>query len=67
VGVGVLSDTDVARVQQAIVDCGALAEMETTIERLTNEAIDAISAASIDTEVRTELVELARFVSDRRA
>lgn len=67
VGVGVLSDTDVARVQQAIVDCGALAEMETTIERLTNEAIDAISAASIDTEVRAELVELARFVSDRRA
>lgn len=67
VGVGVLSDTDVARVQQAIVDCGALAEMETTIERLTNEAIDAISAASIDAEVRTELVELARFVSDRRA
>jgi len=67
VGVGVLSDTDVARVQQAIVDCGALAEMETTIERLTNEAIDAISVASIDTEVRAELVELARFVSDRRA
>ncbi len=67
VGVGVLSDTDVARVQQAIVDCGALAEMETTIERLTNEAIDAISATSIDAEVRTELVELARFVSDRRA
>lgn len=67
VGVGVLSDTDVARVQQAIVDCGALAEMETTIERLTNEAIDAISAASIDAEVRAELVELARFVSVRRA
>ena len=67
VGVGVLSDTDVARVQQAIVDCGALAEMETNIERLTNEAIDAISAASIDAEVRAELVELARFVSDRRA
>lgn len=67
VGVGVLSDTDVARVQQAIVDCGALAEMETTIERLTTEAIDAISAASIDAEVRAELVELARFVSDRRA
>lgn len=67
VGVGVLSDTDVARVQQAIVDCGALAEMEITIERLTKEAIDAISAASIDAEVRAELVELARFVSDRRA
>lgn len=67
VGVGVLSDTDVARVQQAIVDCGALAEMEITIERLTNEAIDAISAASIDAEVRAELVKLARFVSDRRA
>jgi geranylgeranyl diphosphate synthase type I len=67
VGGGVLSDTDVARVQEAIVDCGALTEMESTIEHLTTEAIAAISDAAIDQSVRNHLVELAHFVSDRRA
>ena len=67
VGSGVLSDTDVARVQEAIVDCGALTEMESTIERLTTEAITAITDAAIDQSVRNHLVELAHFVSDRRA
>ena len=67
VGSGVLSDTDVARVQEAIVDCGALTEMESTIERLTTEAITAITDAAIDQSVCNHLVELAHFVSDRRA
>jgi len=67
VGARVLSDTDVADVQHAIVECGALSEMESTIERLTVEAIDAISAAPIDAAVQKHLVELAHFVSERRA
>ena len=67
VGTRVLSDTDVADVQRAIVECGALSEMESTIERLTTEAIDSISAAPIDAAVREHLVELAHFVSERRA
>jgi len=67
VGTRVLSDTDVADVQRAIVECGALSEMESTIERLTTDAIDAISAAPIDAAVRKHLVELAHFVSERRA
>jgi geranylgeranyl diphosphate synthase type I len=66
VGTSVLSDTDVAQVQQVIVECGALKEMETTIERLTNQAVDAISAAPVDSSVRTELVNLAHVVSNRR-
>jgi geranylgeranyl diphosphate synthase type I len=53
-------------VQQAIVDSGALDEMESRIEQLTTQAIDAITGAPIDHEVRDRLVELARFVSDRR-
>lgn len=67
VGQGDLSNTDVAHVQQAIVDCGALAEMESTIEQLTTEAITAISRAPIDSAVCQHLVELAHFVSERRA
>lgn len=66
VGTSVLSDTDVAQVQQVIVECGALKEMETTIEQLTNQAVDAISAAPVDSSVRTELVDLAHVVSNRR-
>ena len=66
VGAKVLSDTDVAQVQQVIVECGALAEMETIIDRLTTQAITAINDAPIDGAVRTELVALAHFVSDRR-
>jgi len=66
VGAKVLSDTDVAQVQQVIVECGALAEMETIIDRLTTQAITAINDAPIDGDVRTELVALAHFVSDRR-
>lgn len=65
VGSTPLGDEDVAGVQQAIIDSGALAEMETRIERLTNEAIDAISKAFVSAEVRDHLVELARFVSGR--
>ncbi|MEY3615172.1 MAG: geranylgeranyl pyrophosphate synthase [Actinomycetota bacterium] len=67
VGTRVLRDTDVADVQHAIVECGALSEMESTIERLTTEAIDAISVAPIDAAVKKQLVELAHFVSERRA
>ena len=61
-----LNETEIGRVQQAIVDSGALAEMESTITRLTNEAIGAIGATPIAADVQTRLVELAHFVSDRR-
>lgn len=66
VGRGPLTDDDVERVQQAIVGSGALAEMESTIERLTDEAIGAVAAAPIGADVRERLVELARFVSGRK-
>ena len=61
-----LNETEIGRVQQAIVESGALAEMESTITRLTNEAIVAIGATPIAADVQTRLVELAHFVSDRR-
>jgi geranylgeranyl diphosphate synthase type I len=66
VGRSTLGSADIAAVQQAIVDSGALTEMETTITRLTNEAIAAITKAPVSGEVQDRLVELAHFVSDRR-
>jgi geranylgeranyl diphosphate synthase type I len=66
VGRATLGAADIAAVQQAIVDSGALTEMESTITRLTNEAIAAISKAPVSGEVQDRLVELAHFVSDRR-
>lgn len=66
VGRDALDAAGVARVQQAIIDTGALQEMESRIEQLTTQAIDAIRGAAIDGAVRERLIELARFVSDRK-
>lgn len=60
-----LTNEDVARVQQVIVDTGALADLEATIERLTAEAEAAIALAPITDQARTELVALAAYVSRR--
>jgi len=65
VGRSDLGDADVARVQQVIIDTGALADLETTIERLTIEAIEAIDLAPITTQARDELIALATYVSNR--
>ena len=65
VGTQQLSDSDVARVQQAIVDTGALADLEATITRLTDEAVAAIAVAPITEAARDELVALATYVSQR--
>ena len=67
VGRADLTETDVADIQQAIVDTGALADLEQTIGRLTTRAIEAIRAADIDDTARTELVALAAFVSQRES
>ena len=66
VGRGDLSDDDVARVQQVIVDTGALADLEATIERLTLEAIVAIKLAPITAQACDELIALASYVSNRQ-
>lgn len=60
-----LTDDQVSDIQAVIVDTGALADLEATIERLTGEAVAAIEAACIDARARDELVELARYVSWR--
>ncbi|CAB4547369.1 unannotated protein [freshwater metagenome] len=61
-----LADDDVARIQQVIVDTGALADLEDTIMRLTDEALTAIERACIVDTARDELVQLAHYVSWRQ-
>jgi len=60
-----LTDDQVADIQQAIVDTGALADLEHTIASRTAEAIGAIDRADIDAVARRELVDLASFASQR--
>ena len=60
-----LTDDDVARIQQVIVDTGALAALEAAITSLTDDAVTAIDTACITGEARTELVALAHYVSWR--
>ena len=60
-----LTDADVERVQQVIVDTGALDDLELTIARLTVQAVTAIEVAPIAAEARDELVALAAYVSQR--
>ena len=62
-----LSDDEVAGIQQAIVDTGALGDLEQTIATRTSEAIRAIEQADIEAAARPELVELAAYVSQRVA
>ena len=65
VGREALGDNDVRRVQDVIVSCGALDEMEAVIERLTDEAIDSLRTMPIDGAAKLELESLAHYVADR--
>lgn len=60
-----LSDAQVATIQQVIVDTGALSDLETTIARLTDDAVAAVEHADIDRLAREELISLAAYVSQR--
>lgn len=55
----------VARVQQAIVDTGGLAELEAHISTLTESAVTSLDQAPIADVAKTELALLAEFVSQR--
>jgi geranylgeranyl diphosphate synthase type I len=55
----------VAAVQAVLVDTEAMAEIEHTIDRLTNEAISSIEVAHITDDARRALVELAHYVAWR--
>jgi geranylgeranyl diphosphate synthase type I len=65
VGAPGLDGDGVARIQQVIVDTGALAELEDHITALTNAAVAAIEEAPIVEAAKIELVALAEYVSWR--
>lgn len=67
VGAADLSETDVARIQAVLGDTGAVAQIETTIDQLTAQAIVAIGVAPVEPEAREALVELAGYVARRGA
>jgi geranylgeranyl diphosphate synthase type I len=60
-----LDDDDIGAIQDVIVATGALADLETTIERLASEAVDALTALDFPPGAHDELVALAGFVSQR--
>lgn len=60
-----MDDDTVARIQQVIVDTGALVELEAHIKDLTETAIASLDATPITDLARTELTALAEYVSWR--
>ena len=66
VGRDELSDDDVAAVQQVVVECGALDEMERVIARLSEQAVASLDSVELAGEARRELEALAVYVTRRR-
>jgi len=65
IGRAELSDADVADLQMILADTGAVAAIETSIERLTDAAVAAVERAPITSDARDALVGLARYVAER--
>jgi geranylgeranyl diphosphate synthase type I len=65
VGSADLSPSDITAVQTVLVNTGAVAEIEATIDRLTRAAIAAIESAPVTAEASAALVELAEYVAWR--
>jgi geranylgeranyl diphosphate synthase type I len=65
VGAPDITDDEIATIQQTIIDTGALDELEAHITKLTDEAVGAIAAMPISDDARSELTQLAGYVSWR--
>ncbi|MFL6243571.1 MAG: polyprenyl synthetase family protein [Acidimicrobiia bacterium] len=60
-----LDDAEIAGLQAVLVDTGAVDEVERSIERLVEQALDALAVAPIASEARVALEELGTFVAWR--
>jgi len=65
VGQSDLDDDDIAEIQAVIVETGALGDLESTITRLTDEALGVVGGLDLHAPARDELVALALYVSQR--
>ncbi len=64
-GAADLGPDEIAALQALLVETGAVAEIEASIEALTADAVAAIETAPITSDARDALVELAYYVSWR--
>ena len=64
-GAADLGDDDIAALQQILIDTGARAEVEATIDRLVEQAVDALDGITLTGEATDRLRELAWFVAGR--
>jgi geranylgeranyl diphosphate synthase, type I len=60
-----LSAAAIAGIQQVLVDTGAVEAIESSIDALTAEALDAVTTIDLTSEARQSLTELAEFVAWR--
>jgi geranylgeranyl diphosphate synthase type I len=65
VGAPDLTDGDVEAIQELLVDCGAVDEVEAAIEALVAESLAALELVPITAEARSALEELATYVAWR--
>ena len=66
VGAPQISNEDISKIQEVIIETGALSELETKISGLVSESIAAITNSSLSKQSVKQLVELAEFVAQRR-
>jgi hypothetical protein len=60
-----MSDDDLTRIRELMVDCGALAEVETTIDHRIEGALTALDSLNLPPYVSAALGDLARWAAWR--
>jgi Geranylgeranyl pyrophosphate synthase len=65
IGAPDITTDEIAALQQTMIDCGAVAEVEGAIEALVEESLDALNRAPITSDARTALADLGAFVAWR--
>ena len=65
IGAPDITRAEIAALQQTMIDCGAVAHVESAIESLVSESLDALNRAPITAEARNALAELGAFVAWR--
>ncbi len=60
-----LTDDDIVALQEVLVDTGAAEQLEGRIDALVEQAVLAVEQASLSTEARSALIELALYVAGR--